>query len=97
MQPVPPSWFKQRQAKTEPAGDNILRLTGPNLGEAFICIRQGENNRWSAGLRLTADGSDVAATGPDFTKPSDAWDAAFELYRLHVVVGAGASQAPTAG
>jgi hypothetical protein len=47
---------------------------------------------------LTADGSDVAATGPDITKPSDAWDAAFELYRVHVIVGAGASQAPpTAG
>jgi hypothetical protein len=86
MTPNPPFWFKQRQCQAEPAGsDAVLRLTGPNLGEAFIRI-EPHGDRWSAALRLTADGKDVSQTGPDFSNPTAAWQAAFELYRTHFIV-----------
>jgi hypothetical protein len=85
MQPIPPFWFKQRQAKAEPAGPDTFRLTGPNLGEAFISIRRSDNGRWSAALRSAADGPDLVATEPEFETPTDAWGAAFELYRTQVV------------
>jgi hypothetical protein len=87
VQPVLPFWFKQRQCKAEPVGnDHLLRVTGPNLGEAFIYIRPAENDHWRAGLRLTADGADVAATDAEVPSERAAWDAAFELYREHVIV-----------
>jgi len=86
MSPILPFWFKQRQCKAEPhGGDETLKVTGPNLGEAYVFIRPGEDHRWSAGLRLSADGPDVAATDAEFADPQDAWDAAFELYRNHVI------------
>jgi hypothetical protein len=85
MQLTTPSWFKYRQGKAEPAGENTYRLTAPNQQEAFICIRPAEGGRWSAALRLTADGPDAAATEPAFDKEVDAWEAAFELYRQEVL------------
>ena len=85
MQPILPSWFKQRQAKAEPAGDNTLRLSAPNQGEALISIRQAAAGRWSAALRLAPDGPDVAATAAAYDNPMEAWGVAFELYRNHVV------------
>ena len=84
--PILPTWFKQRQAKADPTGTDTYRLTAPNLGEAFITIRQGENGRWSAALKQTADGPEAASTGPEFATPGEAWEAAFELYRLAVIV-----------
>lgn len=84
--PILPTWFKQRQAKADPAGTDTFRLSAPNLGEAFITIRKEENGRWSAALKNAADGPDVASTGPDFATPGEAWEAAFELYRLSFVV-----------
>lgn len=86
MEPVTPSWFKQRQAKAEPAGSDTFRLTAPQLGEAFIAIRLAENGRWSASLRSTADGPEVASTEPAYEDVVDAWGAAFELYRNHLVI-----------
>jgi hypothetical protein len=87
MPPIYPFWFKQRQCKAEPAGDdNTLKVSGPNLGEAFLGIRRGENNHWRAVMRLTADGPEVAASEPEFDNPVDAWEAAFELYRTTVIV-----------
>jgi hypothetical protein len=87
MFPTYPFWFKQRQLKAEPAGDDsILKVTGPNLGEAFVRIARSEDQRWLAAMRLTADGPDVAATESEFDNPTDAWEAAFELYRTHVIV-----------
>jgi hypothetical protein len=84
-QPLPPFWFKQRQCKAEPAGnDHTLKVSGPNLGEAFIRI-EPENTRWRAALRLTADGPDVASTEANLESPQEAWAAAFELYRAHVI------------
>ena len=86
MHPDPPFWFKQRQCKAEPAGnDTMLKVTGPNLGEAFLRIEKTENAGWKAALRVAAEGPDVDATEPEIATPKEAWDAAFELYRLHVI------------
>jgi hypothetical protein len=87
MQPILPFWFKQRQCKAEPAGsENMLKVSAPNLGEAYLRIEQADNHRWRAALRLTPDGPDVQATGPDFDSPQAAWDVAFELFRQNVIV-----------
>ncbi len=84
MTPTPPFWFKQRQCKAEQA-DRQIKVTGPNLGEAYLRIAQADNKLWIAALRLAADGADVAATAPELPSEPDAWDAAFELYRTHVI------------
>jgi hypothetical protein len=85
MELITPFWFKQRQLKAEAAGTDVYRLSGPNLKEAFVGIRRGDNGRWAAFLRDTADGADVAATEPQFETVYDAWEAAFELFRGHVI------------
>jgi hypothetical protein len=87
MQPILPFWFKQRQCKAEPAGsENILKVSAPNLGEAFLRIEKAENQRWRAAIRTTPDGPDVTVTEPEFISPQVAWDAAFELFREKVIV-----------
>jgi hypothetical protein len=89
MPPIFPFWFKQRQCKAEPAGDdntNTLRVSGPNLGEAFLGIAQGDNKKWRAFLRASADGPETASTEPEFDNPTDAWEAAFELFRPNLIV-----------
>jgi hypothetical protein len=84
--PVAPSWFKQRQGKAEPVTDgHVQRLTAPNLGESLIAISQNESGRWSASLRRKAEGPDEYSTPALFDTPEEAWEAAFELYRTHVV------------
>jgi hypothetical protein len=86
MEPILPSWFKQRQGKAEKVDDDTYRLAAPILPESYISIRRGERGLWSAALRAQADGPDVAATAAEFDNRGDAWGAAFELYRTHVVV-----------
>jgi hypothetical protein len=86
MAPTPPSWFKQRQCKAEPAGTDLCRVSGPNLKEWFIGIRHADDGRWRAYLRETADGPDVAVTEPLAGTVQEAWDAAFELLRVKVIV-----------
>jgi hypothetical protein len=87
MPPTFPFWFKQRQCRAESAGDDqTLKVSGPNLGEAIIGIARGENDRWRAFMRLSADGAETAGTEPEFDNPSDAWEAAFELFRTGVIV-----------
>jgi hypothetical protein len=87
MAPIFPFWFKQRQCKAEPAGeDNIWRVSGPNLGEVFLGIAQGDNKKWRAFLRSSADGPEIASTEPEFDRPTEAWEAAFELFRTNTVV-----------
>jgi hypothetical protein len=83
---VTPFWFKQRQGNAGPAGENTYRVTGPNLREAFIGVRRADDGRWAAVLRYTADGPAVAATEPVIDTEYEAWEAAFEIYRTHVVV-----------
>jgi hypothetical protein len=85
MDLVLPFWFKQRQAKVEPAGPDVVRVTAPNQQEAFLLIRQEANGRHAAALRLAAAGPDVAATGAEYDTPGEAWNAAFELYRSELV------------
>jgi hypothetical protein len=87
MTPILPFWFKQRQCEAEPVeGEETLKLTGPNVREAFIAIRQEESGRWAASLRLAGDGEEVASTPPECESPQEAWMAAFELYRTHVLI-----------
>jgi hypothetical protein len=87
MPPILPFWFKQRQCKAEPAGDdNVLKVSGPNLGEAFIGIARSDNNRWRAFMRAAAAGPELAGTEPELDNPLDAWEAAFELFRTQVIV-----------
>lgn len=87
MDPILPFWFKQRQCKAEPAGENELKLTGPNLGEAFIrIVPDDKKEHWRAALRLAPTGADLTATEAEFGSPKAAWEAAFELYRNHVIV-----------
>jgi len=82
-----PSWFKGRQGKAEEAGPGLLRLTGPNLNEWHVGIRRGESGRWVAFLRQAAGGPDVATTELDRDMTEyDAWEAAFEVYRNHVII-----------
>jgi hypothetical protein len=86
MSLVTPFWFKQRQCNAEPhGGDHMLKVTGPNLGEAYLYISLA-GERWRAGLRLAPGGADVSATEPELATDKDAWDAAFELYREHFIV-----------
>jgi hypothetical protein len=86
MEPILPSWFKQRQGKAEKVAEDVYKLTAPNLPEWFIAIRAGDNGRWTAALRQQAEGPSVAATQPEHQSRGDAWGAAFELYRCQVVV-----------
>jgi hypothetical protein len=87
MEPISPFWFKQRQGKAEAAGTDTYRLTAPNAPrEAFISIRRGDNGHWSAALRRTADGPDMAATPAESPTALEAWQAAFELYRQYEII-----------
>lgn len=86
MEPILPFWFKQRQAKAEPAGQDTYRLTAPNLREAILSIRKDAAGRWGAALRLAADGPEVAVTDTSYDTPGGAWAAAFELYRRELIV-----------
>jgi hypothetical protein len=80
-----PFWFKQRQCKAEPAGsDHAIKVSGPNLGEAFLGISPGERGQWDASLRQAADGAAIA-TAAGLPTEREAWEAAFELYRATVI------------
>lgn len=80
-----PYWVKQRQVKTEPAGENLYRLTAPNLAETFVGIRKAASGSWAGFVRSKADGDDIEATEPTFDNEPEAWYAAFELYRRHII------------
>jgi hypothetical protein len=86
MELVTPTWFKQRQAKAEPGGENTYRLFGPNLPECFLSIRRGANGKWQGALRCEAEEPDIGVTEPVFDQEYEAWEAAFELYRAYAVV-----------
>jgi hypothetical protein len=86
MSLIVPSWFKGRQGTAEPAGEDTYRLRGPNLREAYISIRRGEDGRYTGALRFAPDGPDADVTRPILENPYEAWEAAFELYRTAVVV-----------
>jgi hypothetical protein len=81
-----PTWFKQRQGKAEEAGTDTFRLTAPNTPEALIGIRKADNGLWSSWIRTAADGPDLAASSPVYGNLGDAWGAAFELYRVNIII-----------
>jgi hypothetical protein len=84
MTVILPFWFKQRQCKHEfvGSGEQMLKVSGPNLAEAYIYARP-ENSHWRAGLRSSPDGPDTASNESESARR--AWEAAFELYRTHVI------------
>jgi len=85
MNVILPTWFKGRQGKTESAGDNRLKLTGPNLVEAVIGIRAAEPGGWHGFVRKDADGADLDATHTALPDQNEAWSAAFEMFRNRFV------------
>lgn len=85
-EPVPPFWFLQRQGKRESSGNEAYRLTAPNQAEAYISVRCEGDGVYRAALRLTQEGPDAVVAEPVYDNPQDAWGAAFELYRTHVVI-----------
>ena len=86
MQPTPPFWFRLRQGAMESVAPEMYHLSAPNAAEAFIGIRPGVNGSWRPYLRLQKDGPDADAPEIDLATPQDAWEAAFELYRVRIVV-----------
>ncbi len=86
MTVVTPFWFKQRQAKAEEVGPDLLRVSGPNLKEGFVGIRRAENGLWSAFLRFSAEDTDIEATPPALENGYHAWEAAFEMYRKQTII-----------
>jgi hypothetical protein len=86
MTPVKPFWFAQRQGKADEAGENLYRLHGPIMREAYIGIGRGENGKWSAFVRSEAAGADLTASQVIYDHELDAWHAAFELYRGQFII-----------
>ena len=87
MSLVIPFWFKQRQCKAEAQADtNMLEVSGPNLPKAYLTVSPTDTLCWRAGLRETADGPDVATADAVTPTAKAAWEAAFELYRVHFIV-----------
>jgi hypothetical protein len=64
----------------------MLKVTGPNLGDFYLRIQQEPNGRWRAALRSTPDGEDLARSDGECADAKAAWQAAFELYRTHLLV-----------
>jgi hypothetical protein len=85
MAVIVPSWFKGRQGKAEEVGPGLLKLTAPNLQAWFAGMRRNEGG-WTAFVRDSADGPDAVAVELGAVPEYDAWEAAFELYRKHVIV-----------
>lgn len=84
--PVPPFWFKQRQCQLEPTDqENVLKVIGPNLPDAFIGVRKNEAGLWQAVYKPLLDGEEEITTPFEFSTSHFAWTAAFELYRTRVV------------
>ena len=91
MVPPIPFWMSQRQVKAEPINDTTVRLNAPQLPPYEIEIRPaGAPGSWSAALFRSPAAEGERALIAEAPYPLDkkwsAWEAAFELYRQHVVV-----------
>lgn len=84
--PIIPGWFKGRQLNLEVSGDDCFMVSGPNMPETLIGIRQNEKGFFQAYLKESTEGEDTAKTEPDFTAKYHAWEAAFELYRQEMIL-----------
>jgi hypothetical protein len=80
-----PFWFRQRQAKAEELAQGSYKVSGPNLPEGVVSIRIGDDLKWRGLLQSKADGPEVATTG-DYSSAKEAMAAAFDLYRIHMIV-----------
>ncbi len=80
-----PFWIKQRQAQVEELGGGQWKISGPNLTDAVIGVRMGDNLFWQAYVRAAPDGSELESTEYEFPTARDALAAAFELYRARFV------------
>lgn len=80
-----PSWFKGRQGKAEEAAPGLLKVSAPNVKEWYLGIRRAEPG-WLVFVRDAADGPDAASAMLEAVPEYDAWEAAFEVYRNHVIV-----------
>jgi hypothetical protein len=89
MLPTPPFWVVQRQVKVEPVDECTVRLQAPNLPAYELALRPVSGAPgWTVVLYRTEGGGErhpVAESDALADQPS-AWEAAFELYRQHVVV-----------
>lgn len=85
MEPVPPFWFRQRQGKMEAAGENTYKLTAPNLPEARIQISAATDGGWIGAVLEGANGPELERTRSTYADAQEAWQAAFELYRVNIV------------
>ncbi len=81
-----PFWCRQRQAKVETLATGRYKLTGPNLPEAVVSIRMGDNLQWQGVLQAKPDGPELAASPFQYSTPRDALAVAFELYRRQMIV-----------
>jgi len=78
-------WFKQRQARAEPAGPGVWKLSGPNLPEAAITVRMSDDLAWQAALLEGVGGPELAISLPTIPTAREALQVAFELYRQRFV------------
>ena len=85
MEPITPFWFKQRQCRLEAAGEQAFKVSAPNSVDSYLRVF-AEDGHWKAAVRTTADGPDAAVTSITYPAAKDAWDAAFELYRIRVII-----------
>jgi hypothetical protein len=79
-----PFWFKQRQAKAEELATGSYKVTGPNLPEAVLSVRIGQDLLWRGYLQPKADGPPVAESA-EFSTSKEAMAAAFDLYRTNMI------------
>jgi len=86
MAVIVPSWFKGRQGKAEEVRPGLVKLAAPNLREWFVGIRRLDNGSWQVFVRSEPDSVDAAAVEVDPMPVQEAWDAAFEVYRNHVII-----------
>jgi hypothetical protein len=86
MAVIVPAWFKGRQGKAEESAPGLLKLTAPNLREWYLGLRRLDDGHWQAFLRDRPDGSDVSVIDLEPMPEYDAWEAAFEVYRNHVII-----------
>lgn len=80
-----PAWFKYRQCEAKPVGENCFEVTAPQMEPAYIRIRQVDG-QWEAAVADAADAPDRAVGRTRFENERDAWQAAFELYRVTKVI-----------
>lgn len=82
-----PFWFKQRQAKADEVAAGTYKVTGPNLPEAYVSVRIGDNLRWLGAVSKDKDGAPLCSTEAEFPGAREALVAAFELYRTTIITG----------